>query len=91
MTDQEYEVTQHMLIVAGHTVKTLDLNAFRDRIAKAQAVGPVLDPTLWIKANQRLDLINELAGAAIRMKTAMHNLDNHLIQLATQATQEKEP
>lgn len=74
MTNEEYEATQAMLLQAARMLDILDLDAFRDRIRTADAVGAVLDPTLYREGHRRLHAIDEVAEAGIRVKAAFMRL-----------------
>lgn len=78
MTNDEYKATQDLLLQAGRMVDILDLNGFRDRIRHADSIGSVLDPTLYRDAHRNLQAINELAGAAIRLKSAFQTLKSQV-------------
>jgi len=78
MTNDEYRVTQDLLIQAGRMVDLLDLNGFRDRIRSCQSVGAILDPTLYRAGARNLEAINELAAAGIRLKAAFQALKSQV-------------
>jgi len=65
MTDTEYTVTRAFVeafvnLVAGHT---LDFNGFLARIERADAAGPILDPTAYRDGQKEMHLIRDLARA----------------------------
>lgn len=74
MTNEEYQATQEMLLQAARMLDVLDLNTFRDRIRVAESLGPVLDPTLYRDGHRRLQALDELAAAGIRVKGAFMTL-----------------
>lgn len=74
MSDEEYEATQAMLLQAARMIDPLDLNTFRDRIRTADIAGAVIDPAVYRAANKKLQAIDELAAAGIRVKAAFHTL-----------------
>ena len=63
MTDEKYIETQEDLLLISHLVKhkNLDIDGFLGRISTAEAVGPVLDPVLFVKASNKLTRIKTLA------------------------------
>jgi hypothetical protein len=74
MNNDEYILTQNMLINAAKLLSALDLNAFLARARTADNVGAVFHPTLYRAAAKRLDLIIELAAAAIPVQAALKKL-----------------
>lgn len=72
MSDADYELTQECLVMAANVIAALDLNAFLSRISKAKALGPIVDPTLYKTAGERLDDVRRLAGAALELYGEVH-------------------
>jgi hypothetical protein len=76
MTDEEYLSTQHQLTALARMVAEMDLAGFISRISYAEGVGPILDPTLYMKAIDNLQKIKRLAvGASKFQKAALEVLD----------------
>jgi hypothetical protein len=63
MTDAEYALTQRLIVAAGQLVAGLDLEGFLRRIEKAEAVGPILAPSLYRESMENLGEIKRLAEA----------------------------
>src|SRR5690349_335999 len=68
LTDQAYyEMQNHIGIVVGIIVR-MELEEFVERINQAEAVGPVLDPTLYLRAGDALQQIKQVASALLEVK-----------------------
>jgi hypothetical protein len=65
---EEYLAIQNSIANISSLVMTLDLERFLEAIAAAEATGPTLDPTLYIKAIDRLTHIKKAAGILVKLK-----------------------
>lgn len=74
MSDVEYGLVQQAIIQAGDLLAMLDLPAFIDRANVALAVGPVLNPTLYMRGVDRLEAVRDMATAALRFRNAVERL-----------------
>lgn len=61
MTDEEYMVLQSQLFLLARLVRPMKVGAFLRRIARAETVGPIFDPTAYRAAEAKLEIIKELA------------------------------
>jgi len=52
MKAQDYAATLKVLAEVGQMLEPLDLVGFRHAIERAEAVGPVVDPTLYRRATR---------------------------------------
>lgn len=70
MKKDEYQITQTLLLSHAKLIASshLDLDEFIEAINRAESVGPVLDPTLYIKGKDNLEQIKIIAKAARRFK-----------------------
>lgn len=75
MTDEEYAETQQNIIMLAAIVRDLELSEFIRRIGHAEAVGPILDPSLWIRASTDMDHIKELAQGLRQFQQAIESVD----------------
>jgi len=91
MTDDQYRATQDILVQTASTLDLLDLNAFRDRIRSAEALGPTVDPTVARRAGAVVRAADELASAAIRMTAALHNMRSAVDDLQSGDAADLEP
>jgi hypothetical protein len=64
MDDRRYQETQSWLVVMASLVAVLDLDGFLQRIERAETLGPILSPTLYVQASGKLDNAKRLAQAA---------------------------
>lgn len=65
MTDAEYEFTHQVVLNIARSLMTLDLTGFINRIENAQAVGPIMDPTMYRKALRNLSSLEIVAKALL--------------------------
>lgn len=63
MSNEEYERTQQAIVYIGVQAIGLDIPAFLERISIAESLGPVIDPTLWMKGEGGLSYVKALANA----------------------------
>ena len=68
MTNEEYTVTQHQLMVMAKIINQMDLTKFLERIETTHAVGPILDPTLYRKGVGKMTLVQRVAEAALKFQ-----------------------
>lgn len=64
LADGEYSMTQEQLVLLASLVANLKLDAFLARIERADALTPMLDPTLWMRGGAKLAAVRRLALAA---------------------------
>lgn len=69
MENDEYATTQAMLVHIRRVLENLRLPEFLEAIERAQAMGPILDPTLYRRAGGELSKIRALAEHALRMRS----------------------
>lgn len=72
MSDVEYKATQDKILLLAQLASSelLDLDEFLSRISHAHAVAPFVDPTLYMKAMDRLQIIEDLARALAPFRKA---------------------
>lgn len=58
----DYEITQQQIVFIGSLVKDLHLVEFIAAIDHADSIGPILDPTLWMRGNKEMMKIRDLAA-----------------------------
>lgn len=71
MDKQEYLRTQKILFEMATLVADLDLNGFVEAISFSESIGPMLDPTLYMKGRANLEIIKRMAIAARAFKSKM--------------------
>jgi hypothetical protein len=73
MTDEEYLRTQNSIVFLAYLVDDLDLKGFVDLASKAEILGSVIDPTLFLKAGFRLQQLRGLAEALLPFQQAIRH------------------
>lgn len=68
MKEEEYINTQIQILAIRKITKDLPLTEFLSAIDKADILGPILDPTLWIKGNKPMRKIKELASCLLQLQ-----------------------
>lgn len=76
MTNDQYLAVQTQLQVLAGLVADMPLEDFLERIHLAEAVGPMLDPTLYRAAHRNLEAINGLAVALMGFKKTVLKVRN---------------
>ncbi len=61
MDRQEYLQTQQQLIALSSVVVDIDLDEFVNMIGKAEVVGPIMNPTNYVKAMNNMSDLRRLA------------------------------
>lgn len=74
MTKAEYLEAQNGLLMVGRFADVIDTDGLLDWAARAEAVGPIVDPTLYRDAAERLRLMRELADAVAKVKAPFRQL-----------------
>jgi hypothetical protein len=64
MDDWRYADTQNWLVIMASMVASLDLDGFLQWVERAETLGPILAPTLYVQASGKLGNVKRLAEAA---------------------------
>jgi len=64
MDNEEYLNTQYLLVLQAQLINQLDLDGFLAAIEHAEAVAPIINPTLFIQGAGKLEEVKSLAQAA---------------------------
>lgn len=70
MDPKTYIMTQMRIIEMGKIADSLDLDTFLKCIENAQAIAPMAEPELAMKAAAKMEMIKRLARVARNMKIA---------------------
>jgi signal transduction histidine kinase len=89
MKQAEYMKAQVDLIAAARTIEQIDLNALLRAISNAETLAPILDPTLYRKAQANLHGIKRLAEAALPVQVAVRELRDAVMETAAMGYMEK--
>ncbi len=68
MTDEEYLQTQSQIMAMANIVTGMLLREFIANAEKADTIGPLLDPTLWIRGHDTLATILDIARSLLRFQ-----------------------
>lgn len=79
-----YRATQQQIMAFAGLVHDLPLEEFIETANHAQAIGPILDPTLWMKGTKKLDEVLRLANA---LRTFQIEVERQLGQALKEAGQ----
>ncbi len=88
MEPQKYIQTQILILEIGKVTKQLDLENFLAAISSAEAVTPMLDPTMYRKAAGNLAVIKKLAEALVPVKDAFDEAFETILKTAVHAKEE---
>ncbi len=70
----DYEMTQQQIVFIGSLVKGLPLDEFIAAIDHADSIGPILDPTLWMRGNKEMMKIRDLAAGLRDFQTIVNKI-----------------
>lgn len=68
MNKEEFVYTQELLLAQARLIAALDLEELLNAIDRAEAVGPVLNPTLYKQGAEKMQAIRRVAEAALKIK-----------------------
>ena len=80
MNDQRYKHTQDQILEIAKMTIQLDIPGFLERISTAEAVAPILDPTLYIKASKNMAEIKMLAEGLIDFSNTVEALKEKAVK-----------
>lgn len=70
MTSDEYSHGQAQMLLMASQIVQVDLASMLSWIDRSEAVGPILDPTLYRAACDRLQAFKELVQAGLQFQKA---------------------
>jgi hypothetical protein len=68
MNEAQYLIVQKQLVVLAAVVQEMPLAEFLSAIDTADTLGPILDPTRYLKASEEMHNIESLARALMPFK-----------------------
>ena len=71
ISNVEYEMTQAQIVMMARFVRDLPLEDFLQAIDRAEAVGPMVDPTLYIRGRDKLEQIKKMAQGLRKFQLAL--------------------
>ena len=64
-----YQACLRFCFMASNVLKDFDIPSMLREIEHAETVGPIVDPTLWIKNNKKMAIDKKLLEAALPLAT----------------------
>lgn len=86
LSKEEYMRTQMQIISIGRAASTLNLDAFLADMSEAEAVAPMIDPTLYRKAIENMRAIKDLARSIQPVKEAFEKTFHAVVKTAMAGT-----
>lgn len=80
MTDADYLLTQKRITDVGNLALAINVDGFLERVKQAETVGPMVDPTTFLKAQPNLRAIKKLAECV----KAIQGAQDQLIEAVTE-------
>ena len=74
VSDAVYRTTQEQLVFLARFVDGMPLDAFLQRLEEADVLGPLLDPSLYMRAGHELDTVRDIARAAREFQAALRKI-----------------
>jgi hypothetical protein len=71
LSDVEYQMTQDILVSCAQVIRSLPLSDFLLMIERAEAEGPIIDPTLFRKAMFNLSAVKKMAEGALAFQGSL--------------------
>lgn len=61
MDEAEFHIITQQLLMLGGLVQDVKLTEYINAIERADAVGPVFNPTLWMRGHKKTDILKKMA------------------------------
>jgi hypothetical protein len=74
VTDEEYAQAQQQVLMMAHIVRGIPLAAMLNAISRADSIGPIVDPTLWMHGHQNMHKIERLASALRKFQAVVEEV-----------------
>lgn len=71
MTKEEYANTQQQILLVCSLLREMPLEDFIEWIEKAEAVGPIVNPTLYRESRGNIELVKKLAEKLLAVKISI--------------------
>lgn len=89
MDSKEYLRTQATIVNMGLALRNLDLTGFLNQITKAETLAPMIDPTMYKKAQDNLTAIKKLATALLPVQLAFEEVWDAVLKTGMSGYMEK--
>ena len=74
MTREEYELTLRQAYLVAQMLRRVDVRGALDVISRAESIGPILDPTLWMRNSQKMHEDKAVVGILARARAELDKL-----------------
>lgn len=74
----EYGETAAKIVWCALFVQDLDLDGFLAAISRADTVGPIVDPSLWMEGHRQMNLMERLASGLRAFQVVAREVDGEL-------------
>jgi hypothetical protein len=71
MDEADFHMVTQQLLMMGNLVKDLKLAEYIEAINQSDAVGPIVDPTLWRKGHRKTAILRKLAEGLLKFQRSM--------------------
>lgn len=76
MNKEEYQKTQDNLVMLARIIAGLDLNGMLKKINRAETIAPIVDPTLYKMAGEKMERVKRLVESALVFQTEVKQQQN---------------
>lgn len=76
--ERQYVEAQDKVLIAVLEISLVDVDALIAAIDRADSIGPMVDPTLWMKGADAIRAMGRLMVAAIELKKVVEANRKHL-------------
>jgi hypothetical protein len=80
ITEEQYLTLQSQLVPLSTLILEMPLEDFLNAISRADTLGPILDPTLWMRGSKSMHEIEEVARIFLDAKQKLEKLRNKFLE-----------
>lgn len=82
MKPEEYIAVQNRVMLIAHfCLETEGLDEMLAAIEKADAIGALVDPTLWMRGGEKMQIIGEIAKGVRAIKRIVEKHHDRIVEL----------
>jgi hypothetical protein len=78
ISNAEYQACQDQMLLLARMVRDMPLVDFLQAISRAEAVGPMVDPTLYIRGRDKLEEIKLMAEGLRKFQLSLPSISEAL-------------
>jgi hypothetical protein len=75
MDTAEFHMVTQQLLMIGNLVKEINLADYVNAINRADAVAPIVDPTLWMKGHRKTDILKKMAEGLLEFQRSLPTIE----------------